>query len=233
MMVIGTPAIAGICHIGKFVVLDYNQIHLILKRVPAMPNPGEVTLLLQKAEAGDRAAADSLYRLVEKDLRAIAGKRKQRFANPLDGSTTVLVDDAFLKLVGNDATNWQPGDRGKFFSYIANKIHDLLVDAARAKLAQKRGGDRAQIDVEVLDPASPKSADLDESDFMIDLKQALDRLEVFAAREAQAFRIYYFLGCTFDETADLLKVSATESKRLLRKAQMWLQRELKGYEHAT
>lgn len=196
-----------------------------------MPNPGEVTLLLQKAESGDRAAADALYRLVEKDLRAIAGKRKQRFENPLDGSTTVLVDDAFLRLVGNDATTWQPGDRGKFFSYVANKIHDLLVDAARARLAQKRGGDRKQVNVEALDPAAPGSAAAEETDFMIDLKNALDRLEAFAPTEAQAFRIYYFLGCTFDETADLLKVSATESKRLLRKAQMWLQRELKGYEN--
>src|SRR5436309_13836776 len=106
-----------------------------------MSTPGDVTLLLQKAEQGDRNAADALYRLVEKDLRAIAGKRKKRFENPLEGSTTVLVDDAFCKLVGNDVTIWQPGDRGKFFSYVANKIHDLLVDTARAQLAQKRGGE--------------------------------------------------------------------------------------------
>ncbi len=107
-----------------------------------MQSPGEVTFLLQKACGGDRMASDELYRLVEKDLRAIAGKRKQRFKNVLEGSTTVLVDDAFCKLVGNDVTIWQPGDRGKFFSYAANKIHDLLVEAARARMAQKRGGDR-------------------------------------------------------------------------------------------
>ena len=196
-----------------------------------MPAPGEVTVLLQKAGTGDRAAADQLYRLVEKDLRAIAGKRKKRFENPLEGSTTVLVDDAFCKLVGSDVTTWQPGDRGKFFSYVANKIHDLLVEAARAKLAQKRGGDRKQVDVEALDQAAPGSAAREESDFMIDLKNALDRMEAFAQQEATAFRIYYFLGCTFDETADILQVSATEVKRLCKKAQMWLQRELKGYEH--
>jgi RNA polymerase sigma factor (TIGR02999 family) len=195
-----------------------------------MPAPGEVTMLLQKAAHGDRQAADDLYRLVEKDLRAIAGKRKQRFSNTLGGSTTVLVDDAFFKLVGSDATVWQPGDRGKFFSYVANKIHDLLVEAARAKLAQKRGGDRKQVNIETLDPAAPESQEIEESDFMIDLKDALARMETFAPQEASAFRIYYFLGCTFDETANILQVSATESKRLMRKAQMWLQRELKGYE---
>ncbi len=196
-----------------------------------MPPAGEVTVLLQRAGNGDRAAADALYRLVEKDLRAIAGKRKQRFAASPEGSTTVLVDDAFCKLVGSDVTTWQPGDRGKFFSYMANKIHDLLVDAARAKLAQKRGGERKQLDIDVLDPAKPASAELEDSDFIVDLKDALDRLEKFALHDAVAFRIYYFLGCTFDETAAILGVSATEVKRLVKKAQMWLQRELKGYAH--
>lgn len=194
-----------------------------------MPTPGEVTVLLQKAGGGDRAAAEELYRLVEKDLRAIAGKRKQRFANPLDGSTTVLVDDAFCKLVGADATIWNPGDRGKFFSYAANKIHDLLVEAARARLAQKRGGDRKQLDLNVLDLEKPNALAAEQSDFVIDLKNALDQLDGFASRESQAFRIHYFLGCTFEETADILQVSATEAKRLCKKAQMWLQRELKEY----
>jgi RNA polymerase sigma factor (TIGR02999 family) len=194
-----------------------------------MPAPGDVTLLLQQAGRGDRGAADALYRLVEKDLRAIAGKRKRRFEDPGDCPTTVLVDDAFCRLVGQDVTTWQAGDRGKFFSYVANKVHDLLVEAARARLAQKRGGGRRPVDVTALDPAAPGSAALDESDFMIDLKDALDRLDAFAPQEATAFRIYYFLGCTFDETAPLLQVSATEAKRLLRKAQLWLQRELKGY----
>lgn len=196
-----------------------------------MPTPGEVTILLQKAGSGDRATADELYRLVEKDLRAIAGKRKARFGNPADGSTTVLVDDAFCKLVGRDGTVWQAGDRGKFFSYAANKIHDLLVEAARTRLAQKRGGDRQQLDVNALDPAAPACQVVQETEFMIDLKGALDQLDVFAPSEARAFRIYYFLGCTFAETADILQVSATEVKRLTRKAQMWLQRALKDYQH--
>jgi RNA polymerase sigma factor (TIGR02999 family) len=198
-----------------------------------MPAPGDVTVLLQKAGSGDRGAADELYRLVEKDLRAIAGKRKQRFDNPADGSTTVLVNDVFCKLVGHDVTLWQAGDRAKFFSYAANKIHDLLVEAARARMAQKRGGDRRQVDIEALDPASPKAQAQEESDFMIDLKDALDRLDLFAANEARAFRIYYFLGCTFDETADILQVSATEVKRLCKKAQLWLQRDLKDYNHGS
>ena len=198
-----------------------------------MSSPGEVTVLLQKASGGDRAAADELYRLVEDDLRAIVGRRKKRLEDPGGGSTTVLVDDAFCKLVGRDVTVWQPGDRGKFFSYAANKIHDMLVDAARARLAQKRGGDRRQVDVADLDPAAPNALEADDSDFVIDLKAALDQLDGFAPAEARAFRIYYFLGCTFDETAGILEVSATEAKRLCKKAQLWLQRSLKDYHHES
>jgi RNA polymerase sigma factor (TIGR02999 family) len=193
-----------------------------------MATPGEITLLLQKAHDGDRAAADALYHLVEADLRAIAGKRKQRFTNPLDGSTTVLVDDAFCKLVGHDQTTWQPGDRAKFFSYAATKIHDMLVANVRTRNAQKRGGDRQQRNVDDLDPAT-----LEESDFVIDLQTALNQLDTFASTEAQAFRIYYFLGCTFDETAATLGVSATEAKRLCKKAQLWLQRAMKDYHHES
>lgn len=198
-----------------------------------MPNPGEVTLLLQKAGSGDRRAADELYRLVEKDIRAIVGKRKRRFEVPLDVATTMLVDDAFCKLVGNDTAIWQPGDRAKFFSFAATKIHDLLVDAARAQATQKRGGDRIRVDLEHFDPSTPVSLALDESDFMIDMKESLERMDNFAPDESRAFRIYYFLGCTFDETANILGISATEVKRLFRKAQLWLQRDLKEYEHAS
>jgi RNA polymerase sigma factor (TIGR02999 family) len=195
-----------------------------------MPDPGNITILLQQAEQGDRAAADQLYRLIEADLRAIAGKRKQRYADALDASTTALVDDVFCNLVGRDVTLWQPGDRRKFFSYAANKVHDLLVDAARAQAAQRRGGDRQQVVFEDAGPVAPRPSSLDAQDFMLDLKDALQRFEQFAAREAAVFRIRYFLSCTFDEIAEILDISATEAKRQFRKAQLWLQQELKDYQ---
>lgn len=192
-----------------------------------MSTPGEITILLQKAERREPGAADALYRLVEKDLRAIAARRRRPFENPVDGSITVLVDDAFCRLVGGEVTVWRTGDRAKFFSYVATKIHDLLVEAARASLAQKRGGDRRKYSLE----NDALAADIDDSDFVIDLQNALVQLEAFAEKEASAFRIHYFLGSTFDETAELLQVSPTEAKRLCKKAQLWLRRELKDYDH--
>ena len=190
-----------------------------------MSDPGDVTALLQKASEGHREAADALYRLVENDLRAIAGRRKRRFVNPEEGSTTVLVDDAFLKILGANH-HWLPGDRTKFFSFVANKIHDLLVDAARSRLAAKRGGElRTAIEFDPMD-----SGRMDDCDFMLDLRAALEKLAGFAPGEAETFRIYYFLGSTYDETADIKQISATEAKRQLKRAQLWLQRELQGYQ---
>lgn len=195
-----------------------------------MATAGEVTALLQKAELGDRSAADDLFRLVEGDLRAIAGNRKKRFDNALDASTTVLVDEAFCRLVGRNETAWQPGARAKFFAYAARKIHDVLVESVRTRQALKRGGDCRQIDLGTLDPSAPGAED---ADFIIDLHDALARFDAFAPAEARAFRIYYFLGSTFDETAAILEVSPTEAKRLCKKAQLWLQRELKDYCHES
>lgn len=210
------------CHIR-------HTIPLILPfEVSLVPTPGEITILLQQAEAGVQRAADDLYRLVEADLRAIAGRRKRRFEDPLGSSTTMLVDDAFLRLVGGHVTEWQPGDRGKFFSYVATKIHDLLIESVRSKQAVKRGGDRRQVSFEVLEPSEDS-----DSDFILDLHEALTRFEKFAPNEVRAFRIYYFLGSTFDETAEVLGVSATEAKRLCKKAQLWLQHELKEYHDAA
>ena len=195
-----------------------------------MSTPGEITILLQKAERREPGAADALYRLVEKDLRAIAAKRRRPFENPVDGSVTLLVDEAFCRLVGGEVTVWRTGDRAKFYSYVAVKIHDLLVESARASLAQKRGGDLRRSPLQD-DVASP--SDDGESDFVIDLQNALVQLAAFAEKEAAAFRIPYFLGSTFDETAELLQVSPTEAKRLCKKAQLWLRRELKDYGHES
>jgi RNA polymerase sigma factor (TIGR02999 family) len=195
-----------------------------------MSTPGDITLLLQQAEQGDRQAADRLFRLVEADLRGIAGKRKQRYADELDANTTALVDDVFCHLVGRDVTLWQPGDRRKFFSYAANKIHDLLVDTARAQAAQRRGGEHQRVAFDEAGPAAGPNLSFDDRDFMLDLKDALSRFEEFAAHESTVFRIRYFLGCTFEEIAEILDISATEAKRQFRKAQLWLQRELRDYQ---
>jgi RNA polymerase sigma factor (TIGR02999 family) len=193
-----------------------------------MPQPGDITQLLQRADQGDRDAADQLFRLVEEDLKIIVRKRKRAAPASSDASTTLLVDEVFCRLVGRDAATWNAGDRRKFFGYASNQIHDLLIKAARAEGAAKRGGDRQRVDSEQCEIAAGGN-DINDVDLLLDLKSALERFEQFAAEDALVFRLRYFLDCTFDEVAEVAGISATQVKRAYQRAQSWLQRELKEY----
>jgi RNA polymerase sigma factor (TIGR02999 family) len=192
-----------------------------------MTPPGELTLLLQLANAGDRDAAGRLFVLVEDDLKAIARKRKRATA-VADVSTTALVDDAFCRLVARGDAAGEPGDRGKFFGYVSNKIHDLLIDTARASGRVKRGGRHQHVELQP-EQVTREEAEVADLDLLLDLKSALERFEQFAPEEALGFRLRYFLGCTFEEVARVLGVSTTEAKRGHERARLWLQGQLKAY----
>jgi RNA polymerase sigma factor (TIGR02999 family) len=190
-----------------------------------MSHHGEITLLLQQADQGDREAVGRLFHLVESDLKVIARKRKRSAPASADASTTVLVDDAFHRLVGRNAADWQPGDRRKFFGFAAKQMHDLLLKAARAEQAAKRGGGQKRVDI---DPDNI-AANGGDAGMLFDLKEALARFEQFAPQDALGFRLRFFLSCTFEEVAELAGVSATEAKRSFKRAKLWLSAQLKEY----
>jgi RNA polymerase sigma factor (TIGR02999 family) len=195
-----------------------------------MPQAGDITRLLREADQGKPEAANQLFGLVEEDLRRIARKRK-RLAGVgvgVDASTTVLIDDAFCRLVGQDATTWQPGDRRKFFAYVSTKIHDLVIDRLREQQAQKRGGGQSPAPLEHDAPDAP-AGPLGCRELLVDLQAALLRLQQFALEDAILFRIRFFLDCTFEETADILGLSKTEAIRSFERTKLWLKRELKEY----
>ncbi len=194
-----------------------------------MAQAGEITLLLQQAERGESGASDQLFRLVESDLKAIARKRKRSAPAGHEASTTLLVDEAFMRLVGRDASKWEPGDRRKFFGFASNKIHDMLLKAARAQQTAKRGGGRKQVEHEDEVVAADRGGAVNDVDALIDLKDALDRFERFAADDALCFRLRFFLGSTFEESAQVIGVSVTEAKRGYERARLWLANELKEY----
>lgn len=194
------------------------------------PDPGEVTRLLQRAEEGDEQAKRDLYARVEEDLRRIARRRRREVGGGpgLDDSTTGLIDEAFVRLVGQDLTTWHPGDRHKFFGYISTVIHDFLIDELRKRKAKKRGGDRVRVEFDADMPeATPKP--IDHIDLLIDLKEKLLRFAEFAPDAAALFRIRFFLGCTTKETGERMGLSEDEVKTMYAHAQLWLRRELKGY----
>ena len=181
-----------------------------------------VTQILNRIEAGDQTAADQLLPLVYAELRKLAANR---LASEQPGQTlqaTALVHEAYLRLVdGDQAQNWN--GRGHFFAAAAQAMRRILVERARHKQSQKRGGDLQQQDLsldQLLEPA--KSVDL------LALNQALDALAQSNPEAAKVVELRYFAGLSAAETATALGVSDRTAQRYWMYAKAWLLQELQS-----
>jgi len=186
----------------------------------------DITVLLKAWRQGDRNALDRLTPLVYDHLRKLARAyvRKEGAGDRVDA--TSLVHDAFVRLVDARAVDWQ--DRAHFFAVSARIMRRILVDAARARAAAKRGGGMNRIDgasVAALDniPA-PES---DRASEICALNDALNALAQFDQRRAQVIELRFFGGLTVEETALVLSVSPQTVMRDWRLARAWLARELR------
>jgi RNA polymerase sigma factor (TIGR02999 family) len=186
----------------------------------------DITTLLRAWRGGDRTALDRLTPLVYGHLRQLAQSyvRKERGITRFDA--TALVHDAYVKLVDAQAVDWQ--DRAHFFAVSARIMRRILVDAARARAAAKRGGDLQQIDHSTaidLDalpsPASDRAAEL------CALDDALKVLAQLDARRAQVVELRFFGGLSVEETGEALNVSPQTVMRDWKLARAWLSRELR------
>jgi len=182
------------------------------------PEPSDVTRLLRRWRDGDPKALDDLTPLVYEELRRLA--RRQMGAERPDHTlqATALVHEAFLRIVDSEVP-WR--DRVHFFALAARQMRRILVDHARARSAQKRGGDGARIS---LDSASPVAA----SASMVELDDLLERLEALDARKARVVELHLFAGLSYEETAEALGVAPVTVHRDLTFARAWLQRALDG-----
>jgi len=178
-------------------------------------DPGDVTQLLARLREGDEEAADVLYNHVYDQLHAMARrKRAWRYPGPTL-NTTALVHEAYLKLVRASDANWQ--DRSHFFRTAAQAMRHLLVDHARKKNADKRGGSATHVPFEQSDVGmQPRAGD------MIALDDALGELETLDERLGQVVELRFFAGLTIEETADVLDISGRTVKRDWRKARAFL-----------
>lgn len=192
-----------------------------------MPEPDNVTGLLQAADRGDVEAANRLFLLVQEDLKKIARKHKRAAGVGGEICTTILVDNVFLRLVGKDVTPWRPGDRRKFFGYASTKLHDMLIDLLREQRAAKRGGGQAH--GELAEDMAASASGGQDLELLIDLKEVLGRLEHFALEDAIVFRMRFFLDSTFEEIAQIMGISKSEAVRSCQRTRLWLQRELEEY----
>lgn len=178
-------------------------------------NPTDFTRLLRRARTGDERARDDLLPRVYASLRAIADGAMRRFDAGSTLQPTALVHEAYLKLFGGEVPEF--ADRGHFLAVSANAMRNLLVDRARARQAQKRGGDmqRDPIDVLLLG-FEERSTDV------LDLHAALEELAVFAPDAARVVEMRFFGGSTAEETARVLGVSTRTVEREWRGARAWL-----------
>jgi RNA polymerase sigma factor (TIGR02999 family) len=179
-----------------------------------------ITSYLARWSDGDREAFDVLLPLVEGELRRIARRslRGERHDHTLQ--PTALVNEAWLRLEGERGMRWR--DRGHFFAVAAQIMRFILVDYARRRQAEKRGGDFCRVSLSDVIELTPVRVD-----GIVDLDAALTRLARADERKARVATLRLFAGATVEETADALGVSSITVMRDWRFARAWLQRELR------
>jgi RNA polymerase sigma factor (TIGR02999 family) len=179
---------------------------------------GEVTELLGAWSAGDPSAFDRLLPLIYRELHAIASRARRRESPGATLQTTALVHEAYLRLVHQDRAHWQ--NRAQFYSVAAQAMRRILVDQARRRSADKRGGERPAQLMEGFDV--PEGTDAE----VLAVDEALHDLEAFDPDLARLVNLRFFAGLTADETATVLGIAPAAIQREWVCARAWLQREL-------
>jgi len=180
-----------------------------------MDEGSDITVWLDSARGGDRAALDHVLTLLYQELhsmarRQLAGQR----GRTLDA--TALVHESYLKLLGSrTGTGFQ--DRAHFFAYAASAMRSVVVDYARNRLARKRGGDLKRVD---LPENSSSGIRLDEDLLALDV--ALERLQAVDPHLARVVELRYFAGLTEQEIAELSQRSERSIRRDWQKARLFL-----------
>jgi len=185
----------------------------------ATPPPGVVTELLRAWGDGDDRALQQLTPLVEGELRRLARAYMARERRDHTLQATALVNEAYLRLVDIQRMRWQ--NRAHFFAVAARLMRRILVDAARSRQYQKRGGRAQHVS---FDEALLVSAEA--PDQLVALDDALEALAAFAERKSQVVELRYFGGLSVEETAEVLKISPETVMRDWKFAKTWLLREL-------
>ena len=185
-----------------------------------MTDRGDVTQLLARIQSGDGQAATRLVPLVYKELRKIAASMMRRERGDHTLQATAVVHEAFIRLVGGEHVTFE--NRAHFFAIAARAMRRVLVDHARGRLADKRGGEGQQ-QVDLADDIGMTSQ---KSEEVLGLDEALERLERLDASQAQIVEMHYFAGYSVAEIAEFLHISERTVKRELQTARLFLKHQL-------
>src|SRR5947207_277276 len=182
-------------------------------------SPHRVTQLLQQWSHGDDSALAELTPLVYEELRRLAHRSMEGERPGHTLQTTALVNEAYLRLADQSNPNWQ--SRAHFFAVAARAMRRILVNYAKSSRAQKRGGGGLKVELDEAALVSPE-----QSNEIVDLHEALERLAALDSRKAQVVELKYFGGLNYDEMAEVLKVSRVTVRRDWEFAKLWLYTEL-------
>jgi RNA polymerase sigma-70 factor (ECF subfamily) len=180
----------------------------------------EISLLLEAWSRGDQSAFEKLVPLVHGELHRLAHRYMAREHAGRTLQTTALVNEAYLRLVDANQVQWQ--NRAHFFAISAQLMRRILVDFARSRGYQKRGGNLHKVSFDEAMIVAPET-DPD----LIELDDALRALAAIDSRKAKVVELRFFGGLSVEETAEVLKVSPDTVMRDWRLAKVWLVRELK------
>ena len=181
---------------------------------------GDITQLIARAREGDRVALDDLFAAVYPDLRRIAHVRLRRgFPDP-DLGTTALVNECYLKL--RDASRLEASDRANFFSYTASAMRSLVVDIARARASERRGGGAVHVTLDD-DLGGDAAAETE----ILNVHQALEQMAQLDPRLVRLVEMRYFAGMSDPEIAAALDVTDRTVRRDWQKARLLLAEALR------
>jgi len=199
-----------------------------------------VTQLLAEWRAGSDQALSQLAVVLYDELRRLAQRHLRRERSNHTIQRTALVNEAFLRLVGQQSVDWQ--NRAQFFAIASSLMRRILVDHARARRAEKRGGGAEMVSLDAMNetpdhderpgpaptPTSLQHRDDDGEghEDLVAIDTALGQLAEFDPRQVKVVEMRYFAGMTVEETADALGISPATVKREWAMARAWLRREL-------
>ena len=185
-------------------------------------NMSQVTLILERARAGDPAAAQELLPFVYDELRRLAAHRMAGEAGGHTLQPTALVHEAWLRLGGDEQPGWQ--NRSHFLGAAAEAMRRILVERARRRLAAKRGGGREPLDVAEIEIPAPVA----DGEALLRVNEALEKFGGVDPRKAELVKLRYFVGLTFAEAAQALGITVPVAKQWWAYARAWLVVEMRG-----
>lgn len=185
-----------------------------------MPDRSSITQLLIKVREGNRDAYNRLFPKVYDQLRKIAGQQLQKEFGNRTLQKTSLVHEVYIKLINESEIDWK--DRAHFYAIAARSMRQILIDYARKRKANKRGGDQQHITF------NEEQIDLDRhAEQLIEMNDLIKKLAEYDKRKSRVVEMRFFGGMTIREIAAILEISTRTVDRDWLKAKAWLHKELK------